>query len=514
LQLNTKNTDELFHQALTAHQNGDLMTAGQLYERIISLNINHFDALHLIGVVYFQLQNPAKSVQFIKQAIKLNPNINVVYNNLGLALQALGQFQESIQAFTKSIQLERNNPESFFNLGNSFASSENLFEALKSYDEAIRQNPTYAQAFNNRGNIKQELNLLEEALVDYELAIKFFPYYDEARTNRGNILQELALFEDALSSYNSAICINPDNAEAYWNKALLLLLLGDYNNGLKLYEWRWKRENSTTALRSFNAPLWLGEQNLQGKTILIHAEQGLGDSIQFCRYIKLVAELGATVILEDQKPLKGLLQKLEGVSEFVVCGDPLPHFDYHCPMLSLPLAFKSTLDNVPDPSPYLFAEHNKVAVWSKILGPKNKPRIGICWSSVSAFRYDRKRSLRLSEFVRSLPVGNFEFICLQKEIKAEDLATLRSRPDIVFLGKRINDFTDTAALIELCDSVISSCTSVPHLSAAMNKKTHLLLSFVPDWRWGLHTAHSPFYKSVTLHRQKILNTWQLSPIQC
>jgi len=507
LQINT-----FFQIALAAHQQGNLVQAKQLYEQVLSIDNKHFDALHLLGVIAYQMQDPLKCVQLISQALKINSNIFVPYNNLGLALQALGEIPSSIDTFKKSIELEKKNPEAFFNLANSFTFQNNFTDALIHFNEAIRLNPYYPQAYNNRGNIFQELGQLDHALSDFNEAVKLNPRYDEAYTNRGNTLHELAQFQEALASYDVAVSINPLNAEANWNKSLLLLLMGNYRSGLPLYEWRWKRENTSSPIRSFKAPLWLGVEDLKGKTILIHGEQGLGDSIQFCRYIYKLASLGARVILEDQKSLQNLLKDLEGVAEFVVCGDPLPAFDFHCPMLSLPLAFKTTFETVPDPTPYLFAKPEKVAYWSSKLGQTTKRRIGICWSSTSSFKYDAKRSMTLSEFIKLLPVSEvagIEYICLQKEIKPEDVETLNSTRDIHFVGHEIHDFTDTAALIEICDEVISTCTSVPHLSAAMNKKTRILLSYVPDWRWGLQSEKTPYYKSVELKRQSALNSWNM-----
>ena len=515
--VNQKNSqaNTFFQIALAAHQQGNLIQAKQLYEQVLSIDNRHFDSLHLLGVIAYQMQDPRKSVQLISQALKISPNAFVAYNNLGLALQILREIPASIAVFKKSIELKNNNPEAFFNLGNSFTVLNDFTEALTHFNEAIRLNPNYPQAFNNRGNIFQELGEFDHALDDFNEAVKLHPRYDEAYTNRGNIFQELAQFQEALESYCSAITINPLNAEANWNKSLLLLLLGDYKSGLPLYEWRWRRENTSSPVRAFNAPLWLGKEDIKGKTILIHGEQGLGDSIQFCRYIKYLENLGARVILEDQKPLQNLFKNLEGVGEFIVFGDPLPRFDFHCPMLSLPLAFNTTYATVPDPTPYLFAQPEKVAYWKSKLGQTSKRRIGICWSSTSPFRFDGKRSMKLSEFIKLLPVtgtGEIEYVCLQKEIKSEDIETLASRADILFVGNDIQDFTDTAALIESCDEVISTCTSVPHLSAAMNKKTRILLSFVPDWRWGLHSNKTPYYKSVELIRQSALNSWYMDPL--
>jgi hypothetical protein len=288
------------------------------------------------------------------------------------------------------------------------------------------------------------------------------------------------------------------------------LLKGDYKQGWELYEWRWKRDTFTSPDRGFKQPLWLGEEPLKGKTILLHTEQGFGDMIQFGRYAKEVSALGARVVLEIPKPLYSLFQTLEGVDELVVKGEKLPEFDYQCPLLSLPLAFKTDLSNIPSPGPYLKSDPKKVKQWQKKLGEKKKPRIGVVWSSVSSFKDDAKRSMRLEEFIQCIPLDEYEVVCLQKEIKAEDKAYFDSlKGKISFYGPELKDFADTAALASCMDLVVSTCTSVPHMTAALGIPTWVLLSYVPDWRWMLEREDSPWYASVRLFRQDLERNWQL-----
>ncbi|PIT71198.1 hypothetical protein B9Z41_17075, partial [Limnohabitans sp. JirII-31] len=283
--------------------------------------------------------------------------------------------------------------------------------------------------------------------------------------------------------YDKAISLKPDYAGAHWNKSLELLALGQFKEGWKSYEWRWKHEDLGSKLPNFSQPQWLGVESLQGQTILLHSEQGLGDTIQFCRYAKLVKAQGARVVMEIPAALVPLLQGLEGVDELVQSRQALPAFDYHCPLLSLPLAFKTELSTIPSPEPYLRSDKAKVNQWRIKLGPKSKPRVGLVWSGSTQHKKDHNRSLRLDELIHYLP-NSFDYVCLQKEIRAVDQETLK-QSRIQYFGDELKDFADTAALCELMDVVISVDTSVAHLSGALGRPTWVLLPYVPDWRWLL-----------------------------
>jgi hypothetical protein len=283
-------------------------------------------------------------------------------------------------------------------------------------------------------------------------------------------------------------------------------LAGEFGRGWELYEWRWKKETFTSPKRNFPQPLWLGEEDIAGKTVLLHAEQGLGDTIQFCRYAKLVKALGARVVLEVPKALRGLLSGLVGMDELIEQGKALPAFDYHCPLLSLPLAFKTDLTNIPSPKSYLAASPQKCDEWAQRLGAKGKPRVGLVWSgSTSHNIYLKERSLILDQLLPHLP-DHYEYVSLQKEVREVDRAVLKVRR-IRHYGDELNDFTDTAALCELMDLVVSVDTSVAHLAGAIGKTTLVLLPYAPDWRWLLNRNDSPWYGSVKLHRQDETREW-------
>src|SRR5712671_1431705 len=374
-------------EGMTWHLQGQLARAQAVYENILKAEPKHFDALHLLGVIAIQEKQHQLAVDLIDQAIAINPNDAALYSNRGDALQELKQLEAAVASYDQAIAIKPDYAEAYNNRGNALQALKQMEEAVASYDQAIALRPDYAQAHNNRGNALRVLKRLDAAVASYDKAIALKPDFAEAYNNRGTALQELKQLEAAVASYDEAvalkldyaeaysnrglalheltqldaatasfdkaIALKPDYAEAFWNKALTSLLGGGRAIGTELYEWRWRTKESRTNQRKFMQPLWLGQDTLQNKTILLHSEQGFGDTIQFCRYAKLVADKGANVILEVRKPLMDLLQGLAGVSSFVEQGRALPAFDYHCPLLSLPLAFKTTLDSIPNPGAYL-----------------------------------------------------------------------------------------------------------------------------------------------------------------
>jgi len=258
--------------------------------------------------------------------------------------------------------------------------------------------------------------------------------------------------------------------------------------------------------RKFTQLQWLGRESIAAKTILLHSEQGLGDTIQFCRYAKQVAALGASVILEVQQPLLGLLRSLDGVTTLLQKGSVLPPFDLHCPLMSLPLAMQARIDNIPSAQGYLKADAAKVAEWQTRLGAKTRPRIGLVWSGNHLHKNDQNRSIPLTEFAQLLS-DDFEFVCLQKDVKPADQETMAAHPEIRRFGAELNDFSDTAALCELLDLVISVDTSVAHLAGALGRPVWILLPFNPDWRWMLEREDTPWYASARLYRGDRLAGW-------
>lgn len=529
--------------ALAAYNHGQLVEARELFEDII----NHFpasaDALHMLGVIAYQGEEYQRAVAVIGKAMELNPGNAAYYSDRGLALEQLRQLEAALEHYDKAIAIQPDLAITHLNRGNVLKALGQQDAAVESYhkaaallekqrgssdalhmlglmaferkeyakavgliDKAIALNPDNAAYYSDRGLALQRLKYVEQALESYDQALAIRKDIAIIHLNRGNALKELRLLDAAIESYDNAIAVKPDYATAYWNKALEQLTLGDFDQGWKSYEWRWKEGSFPSPRRNFPWPLWLGDESLGGRTILLHSEQGLGDTIQFCRYVPLVAALGARVVLEVEKPLLALLEQLDGVSAFIAKGLPLPAVDCHAPLLSLPLAFKTTLSTIPGTQKYLAADPLKVAEWEDRLGPKSMPRIGLAWSGRAEHQNDHLRSIRLAELIEHLPSG-LQYVSLQKEVRLADRDALESHTNIAHFGEALQDFTDTAALIELMDVVISVDTSVAHLCAASGKSTWVLLPFIPDWRWLLDRNDSPWYQSATLYRQENADDW-------
>jgi tetratricopeptide (TPR) repeat protein len=536
---------QLFERGFAHHQKQQLPEALALYAQVLQLQPAHFDALHLSGIAAAQGRDLERARVWMTQAIAAHPQHAVAYVNRGAVLQDLGLWQaaledydsallrqqgqpgeadshnhrgnvlkelkrypEALQSYDRALRLEPGRANFHNNRGIALRLAGNYLEALAAFEQALTLQPAYAQAFNNRANTLNNLGRPEEALQSYEQAIALQPELASFHTNRGNILQELQRPQDALQSYRRATRLDPADAHALWSLSLGLLQLGQFAEGWQAYEARWERADYRERKSPhFLQPRWGGGPELQGKTMLIHAEQGLGDTLQFCRYATEVARRGARVLLEVQPPLRSLMQGLPGVVQVLSPGETAPPFDLQCPLLSLPLAFATRLDDIPAPVPYLRASPAKIAQWQGALGPRTRPRVGLVWSGSSSHAHDRKRSIGLAEFLTLLPAG-VQPVSLQKEVREADLPALRARPDMLHFGDALADFSDTAALCGLVDVVVCVDTSVAHLAGALGKPVWLLLPVNPDWRWLLDRADSPWYPSARLFRQTVPGQWR------
>ncbi len=424
----------------------------------------------------------------------------------GLTLHRQGRLDAAKAIYEGILREDPNHSDSLHFLGVIEDYRGNFQRAVELIEKSISINPTNPSCYLNLGNAQLHMRQTDSALTNYAKAIKLKPDYAAAYVSRGAALEMGGQFEDAIKCYDTAIAFNKDFAQAYWNKASLLLLTGNLELGWKLYEYRWLVHAHGLVARSFPQPLWLGIESLQGKSILLYDEQGLGDSIQFARYVACVADQGARVILEIAKPLYTIFQSLSGVQELISKGAPLPAFDFHCPLASLPLAFKTTFDTIPNKHPYLQSSAKKKAEWANRLGDKKRNRVGLIWSGNKDHVNDLNRSITLSALARHLPDGP-EYYSLQKELRAHDRLTLSELSNIRHFEVELQDFEDTAALCELMDIVISVDTSVAHLSGALGKTTWILIPYLPDWRWLLNRADSPWYPSASLIRQTRPGDW-------
>ena len=380
-------------------------------------------------------------------------------------------------------------------------------EALEKFQAALALEPNNPVILNNLGVCFFSLDLFEEAIQSYKLATVLEPRYVEAHNNLGNALVKLFQHEEALQCYDQALALDPGYPEAYWNKALVLLQLGRFSEGWVFHESRWAKPSFQPIVRHFPQPIWDGSFSIAGKTLLLHAEQGLGDTLQFLRYVDLVLALGARVVLEVQAPLVPLFNGLCAVEALIKQGGPLPPFDCHCPLMSLPLAFQTTLSTIPSAVPYIKPSSEKERFWAEKLGPNSQLRVGLVWSGDPRHQNDKHRSIALADLLTALPPG-FEYVSMQSEIRDSDRHALKGGNDLVHFGSELKDFSDTAALCAQMDVVICVDTSVVHLSGAMGKPTLLLLPYNSDWRWLLERTDSPWYPTMQLYRQTQLGSWQ------
>lgn len=464
-------------------------------------------ALYELGSLYLGSKKYAQAIKTLQAAVDKNGPFFEGLHDLGLALAGNKCPHEAVKALEKAININPYSEEAYYNLAKIYEELKAFPKALKLYQKALKIRPTFIEALVNSGIVLHHLKRFSEAISCFEGALRLDEKFIDAWINLGFCLHTQKRFRDALAAYNQAILLEPLSAEAHWNKSLTLLILGDFVKGFEEFEWRLQSLRFSHKNRNFTEPAWDGKVDLNCKTILLYNEQGLGDSIQFSRYAQSLANLGAKVLLEADPSLYSLYTNLPGVYQLVKRGDQLPQFDYHSSLLSLPYLLKTSIENIPTPTNYLSSDPSKVSTWKLKLGDSTKVRIGIVWSSISTFEYDEDRSLDLEIFLKAFPQDKYDLICLQKIVKDQDLDTLHSRTDIQFFGPELNDFSDTAALIECVDLVISSCTSVPHLSGAMGKPTWLLLSHVADWRWLCDRKDSPWYKAVRLYRQKDFGDW-------
>ncbi|HET7885953.1 MAG TPA: tetratricopeptide repeat protein [Bradyrhizobium sp.] len=488
-----------------ALQDGHLEKAEKLFTAILEYCPDHFDTLHLLGYVKLQRGKNLEAVGFLAKAVKANAGSLDAASNLGLALHNAGQFAEAIAQYRNALALSPRHPEILYNLGNAFLALDRITEALASYDEALVHNPSHVGARVNRGNTLLRFNRPADALESYEQALALMPEHPQILTNRGHALRRLDRPQEALASLAAAIGKSPDFPEAHFELALAHLTLGDFGAGWKAYEWRWKTNAFADKRRSFRQPQWLGDVSLAGKTVLLHAEQGFGDTLQFIRYAPLVASRGARVICEVQGELTSLLSQFENL-EIVAKGGALPPFDLHCPLMSLPFAFGTELASVPAQMSYLKAPADRLAHWRERLG-EGGPRVGFVWSGSSAHKNDANRSIPLAKLSRLLAELPLRCVSLQRELREADRESLRGLPDVIDLGPELADFSDTAAVISLLDVVVSVDTAVAHLAGSLGKPVVILLPHAADFRWLRGRDDTPWYPSAKLLRQSAFGDW-------
>ncbi len=507
-----------------------LAEAIRCYEQALALAPASVDTLYNLGNAHQDLGQPERAAAYFERALRLRPDAIELQNNLGTALQDLGRLDEAIGCYRKALALRPDLVESLDNLAGALQSQGKFDEAQACYERALALRPDRVESLIGLGVVLRAQGRLEEAVACYTRALVLAPDNPEARNNLGvalvdqgrpeeaithhkkalalqpdraelhynlgSALQRQGLYAEALDCYGRALALKPDYSEAHLNRSLTLLVTGEFDEGWQEYEWRFAVARYD---RKFDRPRWSGVP-LGGQSILIHAEQGFGDALQFVRYVPAVAERGGKVVLEVPEPLVRLAGTVAGASEIVAAGDPLPSFDCHCPLLSLPRVFKTNLATIPNAVPYLRVSAETSAGWAERIPTTPGPRVGIAWAGTTVGAID----LRLLQ-----PLWEFEgvsWFSLQVGERSGDIALLDG-VKIADLSPWLTDFAETAAAVCRLDLVISVDTSVAHLAGALGRPTWLLLRYPPEWRWLLAREDSPWYPTARLFRQRKEGDW-------
>jgi tetratricopeptide (TPR) repeat protein len=500
------------------------------YERALALAPNSVDTLYNLGNICQDFGQPERAIAYFQQALGLRPDAVELHNNLGTALQDLGRLDEAIARYRLALALRPDAVETLDNLAGALRAQGQLEMAQASYERALAVEPNRVESHIGLGVVLRDEGRLEDAVARYGQALALMPDHPETRNNLGVALVDLGRADEAITHYGRALAVQPDRAEthynlgialarqgrhaealacygralalkpdyaeAHFNRSLALLLTGELDEGWHEYEWRFTVARYD---RKFDRPLWSGEP-LAGQRILVHAEQGLGDTLQFVRFVPAVAERGGRVVLEVPQPLVRLVRTVAGGPEVVPAGDPLPAFDCHCPLLSLPRVFKTNLTTIPNTVPYLSVPEEASAAWAERIATIPGLRVGVVWAGTTVAAIDLQLLRPLWE------IAGISWFSLQMGDQSGDIALLDG-VRIADLSPWLADFAETAAAVCQLDLVITVDTSVAHLAGALGRPTWLLLPNRPDWRWLLDREDSPWYPTARLFRQRQAGDW-------
>jgi len=486
---------------------GALEEAVSCFQKAIQLNPDNANAYHNLGNVLTDLGRIEGAIRCYQKSVEINPSNKVHYKSLGNALREKGELEEALNILSLALDRFPEDPEIHYSLGAALKAKGQLDEAAKCYRKAIQLNPDLSETYYNLGNVFKEQGQFEAAKEQFQKALQLDPRFAEAYNNLGATFKETGKINDALLMYRKALEIKPDFAEARWNMGLTCLLSGNFIEGWEGYEWRWEKPDYKKYQRSFSKPLWNGE-DISGFCILLHAEQGYGDTLQVIRYVPLVAARNVRVFVECPRDLKNLISGIDGISRVVARGEPLPEFDFHCPLMTLPKIFGTTLETIPQTIPYLGVDMDLVKTWqTRIKSEVMKFKVGLAWSGNPEHQNDRNRSCALEILSPLAQVKNVQFFSLQKGRGSQEAKRPVQGLGMIDLTDQIQDFSDTAALIENLDLVVSVDTAVAHLAGTMGKRVWTLLPYSPDWRWLLGREDSPWYPTMHLYRQPRPGDW-------
>jgi tetratricopeptide (TPR) repeat protein/SAM-dependent methyltransferase len=492
-----------FDDAMLLHQNGQLDRAEAVYRRILAAEPEHAAALNLLGVIVHGKGQLRIAVELISRAIAIHGYVASFHTNLGNVLLDLGRVEEATAHYRTALALQPGMVSAHNNLGYALLLQGSPEESLQHCDRSLEMAPENPEVLTNKGSALLQMGNIDEAVALYEAALKEKPGYSHALNNLGNARLDQGCFDLAMQHFDQALAAEPDCAESLLNKAVVQLVRGDFTAGWVNYEARQRMRPAAAHGRNFAQPQWRG-QPLGGQRILLHAEQGLGDSIQFLRYVSLVQAAGGVVVLEVQRSLHRLAEGLPKLDALLAPGDGLPDFDWHCPLMSLPLAFGTDLATIPARVPYLTIPERERQNAAALAWPVGGLRVGLVWSGSPQHRRDRYRSIPLSLLKPLLNLPNFHFFSLQV---GPAKAQLKDASAVIDLAPDSGNLADTAAKIANLDLILTVDTAVAHLAGALAKPVWVMLPFLPDWRWLLEREDSPWYPTMRLFRLPRPGDW-------
>jgi tetratricopeptide (TPR) repeat protein len=537
-----------FTDAVQRYRAGRLAEAETLCRQLLALAPDHGQGLHLLGTVALEMQRPADAIGPLKRAVAARPDQPVVHNllgaaylqlerhedagkcfqkalalkpdfaearcALGVALAGLGRQDEAISTFRAALAANPNLPHAHFNLAGIYAQRGAAEDAVRHYRQALRLEPGNAVSHHQLGVILMREERSEEALPHFLEAVRLQPEFIEARHNVGVALAQANRWDEAVTAFEETLRLQPHAVEAHYNVATTMLLLGRMAEGWKEFEWRWQLEGMLPYRRKFREPQWQGE-DLTGRTLIVHDEQGFGDTLHFCRYIPLLAARGAKIVFECHPELLKTMRLSFAHEQLEIIPrvpsfpgtEGLPEADYQVPLLSLPYLFGTRLDTVPAATPYLRADPAESRRWQDRLAHLPRPRIGLIWAGRPTHAQDPDRSIRLAQLAPLAGIPGVSFVSLQKGDAAAQIATAPAGLAVHDFTAELADFADTAAFLGAIDLVITVDTAMAHLSGALGKNVWMMNRYMPDWRWMLRREDSPWYPTMRMFRQSKAREW-------
>ena len=506
LSLKPDYADAHYNMGGALQEHGKLDEAVEAFNKALTIKPEYAEAYNNMGVTLKEQGKLDEAMASFNKALAIKSDYAEAYNNMGTVLKDQGKLEKAIASYTKALSLKPDYAKAYNNMGVTLQEQGKLDEAIEAYKMALAIKSEYAEAYNNMGTVLKDQGKLDEAIEAYKMALAIEPDYAEAYNNMGSAFQDQGKLEKAITSFNKALSLKPDNAETYTNMGLTYLCKGSLEEGFKFNEYRFKKQKVPT--RAPREKLhWNGSEPIKGKEFLVYEEQGLGDIIQFCRYLPTLVKQGAKVTFKVTQKLHAILQTMDsGVTLSTTDADE-GQIDFEAPLMSLPHLFKTHLKTIPSMNPYLYANHGRTKTWGERLHT-DRFKIGICWQG-SKSKIDIGRSFPLSLFEGISKAPNVELISLHKgegEHQIKDISF-----DLTTLGADFDAdqdaFLDTAAVMMNCDLIITSDTAIAHLAGALGCQTWVALKHVPDWRWMLDRSDSPWYPTMTLYRQKNPGDW-------